>query len=84
MRRLCNARNRRQLMFQFTHLVLRHGLPQEHCYDLVYRHGLAVSSDGHTLLMGATTGGVWISKNGGDSWRTLSTTLPPVYAVSFG
>lgn len=64
--------------------VLRHGLPQEHCYDLVYRHGLAVSGDGHTLLMGSTTGGVWISENGGDSWRTLSTTLPPVYAVCFG
>lgn len=64
--------------------VLNKGLPQEHCYDLVYRHGLAVSDDGHTLIMGSTTGGVWISENGGDSWQTLSTTLPPVYAVTFG
>jgi photosystem II stability/assembly factor-like uncharacterized protein len=64
--------------------VLRAGLPQEHCYDLVYRHGLAVADDGRTLLMGSTTGGLWLSENGGDSWRTLSTTLPPVYAVCFG
>jgi photosystem II stability/assembly factor-like uncharacterized protein len=64
--------------------VLRAGLPQEHCYDLVYRHGLAVADDGRTLLMGSTTGGVWLSENGGDSWHTMSATLPPVYAVCFG
>ncbi len=64
--------------------VLRAGLPQEHCYDLVYRHGLAVADDGRTLVMGSTTGGVWLSENGGDSWQTISMTLPPVYAVCFG
>jgi hypothetical protein len=64
--------------------VLRAGLPQEHCYDLVYRHGLAVADDGRTLVMGSTTGGVWLSENGGDSWQTVSLTLPPVYAVCFG
>lgn len=64
--------------------VLREGLPQQHCYDLVYRHGLAVADDGRTLVMGSTTGGVWLSENGGDSWRTVSLTLPPVYAVCFG
>jgi photosystem II stability/assembly factor-like uncharacterized protein len=63
---------------------LRSGLPQEHCYDLVYRHGLAVDEDGRTLLMGSTTGGVWLSGDGGDNWRTVSTTMPPVYAVCFG
>ncbi|SFU47741.1 WD40/YVTN/BNR-like repeat-containing protein [Pseudoduganella namucuonensis] len=63
--------------------VLRNGLPQEHCYDLVYRHGLAVAEDGKTLLMASTTGNVWLSANGGDYWRTISTTMPPVYAVRF-
>jgi hypothetical protein len=67
-----------------TFTVLRNGLPQDHCYDLVYRHGLAVADDGRTLLMGSTTGGVWLSENGGDTWHTISTTLPPVYAVCFG
>lgn len=64
--------------------VLRAGLPQQDCYDLVYRHGLAVADDGTTLLMGSTTGGLWVSENGGDSWQTVSTTLPPLYAVCFG
>lgn len=64
--------------------VLRAGLPQQHCYDLVYRHGLAVSDDGRSLLMASTTGGVWVSDDGGDAWQTVSTTMPPVYAVCFG
>ena len=63
--------------------VLRDGLPQRHCYDLVYRHGLAVSDDGGALLMGSTTGGLWISENGGDAWQTVSSTLPPIYAARF-
>ncbi|HYD81934.1 MAG TPA: exo-alpha-sialidase [Paucimonas sp.] len=63
--------------------TLRRGLPQEHCYDLVYRHGLAVADDGQTLMMGSTTGGLWVSENGGDDWQAISTTLPPIYAVRF-
>jgi hypothetical protein len=63
--------------------VLRDGLPQQHCYDLVYRHGLAVDDDARTLLMGSTSGGVWMSDDGGDRWRTVSNTMPPVYAVCF-
>lgn len=66
-----------------TFSVLREGLPQAQCYDLVYRHGLAVSSDGNSLLMASTTGGVWSSDNAGDSWQTVSTTMPPVYALCF-
>lgn len=64
--------------------VLRNGLPQQHCYDLIYRHGLAVADDGRTLLMASTTGSVWLSENAGDSWRTISNTMPPAYAVCFG
>ncbi|MYM40687.1 WD40/YVTN/BNR-like repeat-containing protein [Duganella qianjiadongensis] len=62
----------------------RGGLPQQHCYDLVYRHGLDVSADGRVLLMGSTTGGVWVSEDGGGQWQTIAAHLPPVYAVSFG
>ncbi|OEZ56706.1 sialidase [Duganella sp. HH105] len=61
----------------------RGGLPQQHCYDLVYRHGLAVSDCGEILLMGSTTGGAWLSEDGGGQWQTISTTLPPIYSVSF-
>jgi len=63
---------------------LRTGLPQKGCYDLVYRHGLVVAPDGKNLLMGSTTGGLWASGDGGDSWATVSNLLPPVYAVRFG
>ncbi len=64
--------------------VLRNGLPQQHCYDLIYRHGLAVDDTGEQLIMGSTTGGLWASGDGGDSWQTVSTHLPPIYAVKFG
>ena len=26
----------------------------------------------------------WVSDDGGDSWATLSNTLPPIYSVAFG
>lgn len=64
--------------------VLREGLPQAHCYDLVYRHGLDVADDGEQLLMGSTTGGLWASGDGGQRWQEVSLTLPPIYAVRFG
>ena len=59
------------------------GLPQEHAYDLVYRHALAVDASGARLAMGSTTGGVWVSENGGESWQAVPARLPPVYAVRF-
>lgn len=64
--------------------VLREGLPQQHAYDLVYRHGLAVAADGRQLLMGSTTGGLWASDDGGDHWQAVSLRLPPIHAVRFG
>lgn len=67
-----------------TFEALRTGLPQQHCYDLVYRHGLAVDDSGEQLMMGSTTGGLWASGDAGDSWQTLSAHLPPIYAVKFG
>jgi hypothetical protein len=63
--------------------VVRSGLPQRHAYQLIYRHGLEVAPDGETLAMGSTTGSLWLSREGGDSWTTLSRDLPPVYCVRF-
>jgi hypothetical protein len=59
------------------------GLPAEHVYDIVYRHGLAVDRSGQRLLLGSTTGGLWLSSDGGDSWRCLYGHLPPINAVRF-
>jgi hypothetical protein len=64
--------------------MLRAGLPQEHAYDLVYRHGLAVDETGDRLVMGSTTGNLWVSEDQGDSWECVSTHLPPIDAVRFG
>jgi hypothetical protein len=66
-----------------TFETLTAGLPQAHAYDLVYRHALDVDETGDRLAFGSTTGSVWISENGGDAWDTLSSHLPPVYAVTF-
>jgi photosystem II stability/assembly factor-like uncharacterized protein len=63
--------------------VLRNGLPQRHAYDLVYRHGLAVDATGETLAFGSTSGGLWISEDGGDSWTMPDARLPPVTLVRF-
>jgi photosystem II stability/assembly factor-like uncharacterized protein len=67
-----------------TFETLRSGLPQQRCYDLVYRHGLALADDGSTLLMGSTTGGLWGSNDGGDQWQAVDAHLPPIHAVRFG
>lgn len=57
------------------------GLPERDAYHLVYRHGLAVSADGNTLAMGSTTGGLWVSEDGGAKWQCLSRDLPPIATV---
>jgi len=64
-----------------TFEVLRKGLPQEHAYDLTLRHALDIDTTGTLLAFGSTTGSVWLSEDGGDSWLTLTTHLPPVYCV---
>jgi photosystem II stability/assembly factor-like uncharacterized protein len=66
-----------------TFETLRKGLPQRYAYDLVYRHALDVDETGDRLVFGSTTGSVWISEDGGDSWKEVSSNLPPVYAVKF-
>ncbi len=64
-----------------TFEVLTRGLPQDHAYDLTFRHCLDVDSTGTQLAFGSTTGSLWMSRDGGDSWSTLAANLPPVYCV---
>jgi photosystem II stability/assembly factor-like uncharacterized protein len=63
--------------------VLTNGLPQQHAYDLVFRHALDIDDSGDRLVMGSTTGSLWITEDGGDSWAMISTHLPPIYQVRF-
>ena len=60
----------------------RSGLPQEHAYDIVLRHGLDVAGD--RLCFASTTGNVYLSEDRGETWQCLANNLPPVYSVRFG
>ncbi len=59
--------------------TFRKGLPQEHCFDIVYRHALAAAGD--DVVFGTTTGNVFTSNDRGESWDLLSNYLPMVYSV---
>ena len=59
------------------------GLPQSHAYDLVFRHALAIDASGDRLAFGSTTGGLWLTQNGGDRWEQQALRLPPVYVVKW-
>jgi photosystem II stability/assembly factor-like uncharacterized protein len=63
--------------------TLSRGLPQQHAYDLVYRHALDVDESGNRLAFGSTTGSLWITEDAGETWRLLSSNLPPIHAVRF-
>jgi hypothetical protein len=66
-----------------TFEVLDRGLPQRHAYDLVWRHALDVDMTGERLAFGSTTGGLWLSEDGGDAWQPLDARLPPIAVVRF-
>lgn len=60
---------------------LRKGLPQENCFDIVYRHALATSGD--AVAFGTTTGNLFFSPDRGESWQTINNYLPMVHSVQF-
>jgi photosystem II stability/assembly factor-like uncharacterized protein len=66
-----------------TFEVLTEGLPQSDAYDLVFRHALDIDATGDQLMMGSTTGSLWWTGNGGDSWTEVTSNLPPIHSVSF-
>ncbi len=64
-----------------TWTAFREGLPQENCYDVVFRHGFDQMGD--VLMFGTTTGNLFVSENRGESWELISSFIPPVYSVRF-
>ncbi len=44
---------------------------------------LDIDDTGERLLFGSTTGGLWTTEDGGDSFRELSAGLPPVNCVAY-
>ncbi len=63
--------------------VLDAGLPEAASYDLVYRHALDIDATGDQLLLGSTTGSLWWTGDGGDSFELVSANLPPINSVRF-
>lgn len=59
--------------------VLDKGLPKDNCYDIVYRHALALKDK--TLAFGSTTGNFYYSFNRGQSFKKADWHLPPIYSV---
>ncbi len=60
---------------------LTSGLPQQACYDIVYRHGMDIT--GNTLAFGTTTGNLFLSENKGEDWDCINHYLPMIYSVRF-
>ncbi|HBC57023.1 MAG TPA: hypothetical protein DCZ03_07660 [Gammaproteobacteria bacterium] len=60
----------------------RTGLPQQHAYDIVLRHGLHAAGD--RVCFGSSTGNLYLSEDRGESWHCLGNHFPPIYSVRFG
>lgn len=60
---------------------LREGLPQEFCFDIVFRHAMAIQDN--ILAFGTTTGNLFLSDDQGNSWQCLSAHLARVDYVAF-
>ncbi len=61
---------------------LRNGLPQNNCFDIVFRHSL-VRQNG-VLVFGTTTGNLYLSENDGDQWECISNNLARIDYVAVG
>jgi len=57
------------------------GLPQEACYDIVYRHALDITEN--SLAFGTTTGNLYLSDDRGENWECVNNHLAMVYSVAF-
>jgi hypothetical protein len=62
------------------------GLPQSDAYLTVLRQAFTRAGEGSSLELyfGSTTGEVFGSEDGGASWFTVASLLPPVYSVTAG
>jgi photosystem II stability/assembly factor-like uncharacterized protein len=61
---------------------LDRGLPQEHAYIGVLREAMAIdSADPPGIYFGTSTGELYASLDGGDSWRVIASRLPPIWSV---
>ncbi|MEM6316691.1 MAG: glycosyl hydrolase [Bacteroidota bacterium] len=60
--------------------LLRSGLPQRNCFDIVFRHAFANSDE--LFVFGTTTGNLFLSENSGEHWQNVSHHLARVDCVA--
>jgi len=62
------------------------GLPREHAWHTVKRQCMCADRDPKRtgVYYGTTSGEVWASLDGADSWTRISSGLPHVYSLRFG
>ncbi len=63
-----------------TWTKLTNGLPQRYCYDIVYRHALAIDATGECLAMGSTTAGCGSPRMAATHGRNCRCACPPCIA----
>lgn len=61
---------------------LNDGLPQEYCFDIVFRHSFIKKNN--FLAFGTTTGNLYFSENNGRSWTSIANNLSRIDCISFG
>lgn len=57
----------------------RNGLPQEDCYDFALRHCLYRT--GRQMVMGTTSGNLYVSNDDGENWQLIRSSLPLIYSA---
>ncbi len=64
---------------------LDNGFPKSRAWFTVLCQGMATDHEPKSgIYVGTTSGEVWTSKNGGDSWDQIISHLPKIYAVEIG
>ena len=62
---------------------LTNGLPTKESFFTVLRDGMAIDhAPSPALYFGTTTGQLWIGRDGGEDWRCLFDSLPPINCVT--
>lgn len=64
-----------------TWTALRNGLPQDHCFDIVFRHAFCKKEQ--FMAFGSTTGNLYLSENEGTTWQCLSNNLARINSLVF-
>ena len=62
---------------------LSKGMPKRNSYYTVLRDAMAIDElKSPAVYFGTTTGQVWVGHDGGEDWRCMFDSLPPIYSIN--